>query len=64
MTTRQHADAIGVSLIFGGREVSCGFTGTYDSSMARVDGTALVGKNSVAFTAKLMLKTALQPPLT
>ena len=59
LTTRQHADAPGVRLLFGGREVSCGFTGVYSDGEAEVNGTALVGKNSVWFTAKLELRSAL-----
>ena len=59
LITRQHAEAIGVILLFGGREVTCGFTGTYSDGEAEVDGTALVGKNSVSFHAKLTLKSSL-----
>jgi T3SS negative regulator,GrlR len=58
LTTRQHAEAIGVNLLFAGREVTCGFTGVYSDDAAEVDGTALVGKNSVSFRAKLALKSA------
>ncbi|WP_044592998.1 hypothetical protein [Bradyrhizobium sp. LTSPM299] len=56
LTTSQHADAIGVRFLFGGREVTCGFTGTYSDEAAIVDGTALVGKKSVPFRATLNLK--------
>jgi T3SS negative regulator,GrlR len=59
LTTRQHAEAIGSNPVFGGREVTCGFTGVYSDHEAMVDGTALVGKASVSFTAKLVLKSAL-----
>lgn len=59
LTTRQHAEAIGFNPLFGGREVTCGFTGVYSDREAEVDGTALVGKTSVSFTAKLTLKSAL-----
>jgi T3SS negative regulator,GrlR len=59
LTTRQHAEAIGVRLLFGGREVTSGFTGIYFHDAAEVNGTALVGKTSVSFTAKLALKSAL-----
>jgi hypothetical protein len=48
-----------VRLLFGGREVTCGFTGVYSDDAAEVNGTALVGKTSVSFTAKLALKSAL-----
>jgi hypothetical protein len=60
LITHQHAEALGVTLVFGGREVACGFTGSYsDRGEAEVDGTALVGKTSVLFHAKLALKFSL-----
>ena len=59
LITHQHAEALGVTLVFGGREVACGFTGTYSNGEAEVDGTALVGKTSVLFHAKLALKFSL-----
>ena len=59
LITQQHAEAVGVNLLFGGREVTCGFTGVYSNNEAEVDGTALVGKRSVSFNAKLVLKWAL-----
>ncbi|MHC2332946.1 GrlR family regulatory protein [Bradyrhizobium sp. USDA 4454] len=59
LTTGQHADAVGVNFLFGGREVTCGFTGTYGDGSATVHGTALVGKVSVPFRAILDLKAAL-----
>ena len=55
LITGQHTQAVGVILLFGGREVTCGFTGTYSDGEAEVDGTALVGKTSVLFHAKLTL---------
>jgi hypothetical protein len=59
LITQQHAEAVGVNPLFGGREVTCGFTGVYSDDEAEVDGTALVGKKSVSFNAKLVLKSAL-----
>jgi hypothetical protein len=59
LTTRQHTEAIGLNLLFGGREVTCGFTGIYSDGAAEVEGTALVGKNSVFFVAQLVLKSVL-----
>ncbi|KJC56628.1 hypothetical protein UP10_33675 [Bradyrhizobium sp. LTSPM299] len=59
LTTSQHTDAVGVTFLFGGREVTCGFTGTYGDGSATVDGTALVGKKSVPFRATLNLKAGL-----
>jgi hypothetical protein len=56
LINRQHAEAIGINFAFGGRDVTCGFTGIYSQGLAEVDGTALVGKTSVMFRAKLILK--------
>ena len=56
MLVHQHTEAPGLNLVFGGREVSCGFTGTYSDGAADIDGTALVGHYSVPFRAKLTLK--------
>ena len=56
LITRQHTEAIGKNLAFGGRDVPCGFTGTYTDGQAHVEGTALVGKTSVSFHADLELK--------
>jgi hypothetical protein len=53
LTTFQHAKPVGVVPLFGGREVTCGFTGTYSSDSAVVSGTALVGKTSVLFETRL-----------
>ncbi len=32
--------ALGVDLLFGGREATCGFTGIYSNDEAEVDSTA------------------------
>jgi hypothetical protein len=56
MIVNQHTEAPGLNLAFGGREVTCGFTGTYADGSADVEGTALVGKNSVLFNARLTLR--------
>jgi hypothetical protein len=55
LTTNQHTKSAGVLPLFGGREVTCGFTGTYSAEAAEANGTALVGKTSVLFNAKLTL---------
>jgi hypothetical protein len=60
MLVHQHTEAPGLNLVFGGREVSCGFTGTYSAGVADVDGTALVGQISLPFRAVLTLKVPLQ----
>jgi hypothetical protein len=57
LITHQHTEAKGKNLAFGGREVSCGFTGNYSDDRAEVHGTALVGRISVSFRAELALKS-------
>ena len=52
----QHTEAPGLNLVFGGREVTCGFTGSYSEGTADIDGTALVGSYSIPFRAQLTLK--------
>jgi hypothetical protein len=59
MIVNQHTEAPGLNLVFGGREVSCGFTGIYSAGMAKIDGTALVGQISLSFHAVLTLKVPL-----
>jgi hypothetical protein len=59
LTTLQHAKPTGVLPLFGGREVTCGFTGTYSDDSAVVSGTALVGKTSVLFETRLKFREAL-----
>jgi hypothetical protein len=58
LITHQHTEAVGVNLAFGGREVTCGFTGLYSDGQAEVQGTALVGKTSVLFVAALKMEAA------
>jgi hypothetical protein len=56
LITHQHTEAVGLTLVFGGREVGCGFTGIYkEDGTATVGGTALVGRTSVSFRADLTL---------
>ncbi len=59
MIVNQHTEAPGLNLVFGGREVTCGFSGTYSDGAADIDGTALVGSFSIPFRAQLALKSAL-----
>ncbi|KYK44909.1 MULTISPECIES: GrlR family regulatory protein [Bradyrhizobium] len=59
LVVNQHAEAVGRTLAFGGREVTCGFSGDYFPGGADVEGMALVGKTSVTFTARLTLKDAM-----
>lgn len=56
MIVHQHTEAPGLNLVFGGREVTCGFTGSYAEGAAEIDGTALVGSYSIPFRAQLTLK--------
>ena len=59
LTANQHAKIAGALPLFGGREVTCGLTGTYSGDVVEADGTALVGKTSVTFHARLTLRKAL-----
>ncbi|MEY9184912.1 hypothetical protein ABIG06_006439 [Bradyrhizobium sp. USDA 326] len=59
LVVNQHTESIGRTLAFGGREVTCGFSGDYSSGGAEVEGMALVGKTSVTFMARLTLKDAM-----
>ena len=59
LITNQHAKSVGALPLFGGREVTCGFSGSYATDGAEVQGTALVGKTSVLFHARLTLRAAL-----
>jgi hypothetical protein len=59
LTTSEHTKSAGVLPLFGGRDVTCGFTGLYSADTAQVSGTALVGKTSVMFVARLMLRSKL-----
>lgn len=56
LMTKQHTQAVGLNLVFGGRDVSCGFSGTFGHDSAEVFGTALVGKTGVSFRALLAMK--------
>ena len=60
LITNEHTRSVGVRPLFGGREVTCGFTGGYTGDGAEVNGTALVGKTSVSFHAKLTLHLAVR----
>jgi hypothetical protein len=57
LITNEHAKSAGTRPLFGGREVTCGFTGAYSADAADVNGTALVGKTSVVFHARLQLRS-------
>ncbi len=59
LTTNQHTKSAGVLPLFGGREVTTGFMGTYSADAAMANGIALVGKTSVLIETKLTLLSAL-----
>ena len=49
----QHTRATQVNPLFGGGEVSIGVSGTYTNTAGTMNGTALVGKQSLMFKATL-----------
>jgi hypothetical protein len=57
LITNEHTKSAGSLPLFGGREVTCGFSGSYAADGADVQGTALVGKTSVFFHARLTLRS-------
>lgn len=59
LTVNQHTQALGRNFAFGGREVTCGFSGAYAPGGADIEGMALVGKTSVTFAVRLTLKEAM-----
>ena len=63
LITHQHTESPGKSPLFGGREVGCGFSGSYTDGTAQVNGTALVGKASIAFRANMRLLVLFSPEL-
>jgi hypothetical protein len=54
MVTNQFAPTRAAKPVFGGREVSTGFSGTYSNDEAEVYASSLVGKISISFRAKLI----------
>ena len=52
---QEHTSAKAENLLFGGREVGIGFSGTCDNQGARLEATALAGKRSLRMTAELRL---------
>ena len=49
----QHTPSPVDAPVFGGQQVSIGFSGTFTGAAATMNGTALVGKASVIFQATL-----------
>jgi hypothetical protein len=48
---REHTKTFGERPVFGGKEVSIGFSGTYTDDGAEGSATALAGKRSIRFNA-------------
>jgi hypothetical protein len=55
LTNQEHTPAGGERPVWERRVVTMGFAGTYTDETIEVDGTSLVGKQSVRFNAKLKL---------
>jgi hypothetical protein len=57
LVTIEHTRSVGQLPLFGGREVTSGFSGTYFGDEAIATGMSLVGKTSVLFEARLKFRT-------
>jgi len=55
MVNQEHTPARGEDPVFGGHEIGIGFAGTCDARDAVLEGTALAGKRSIRFEARLEL---------
>ena len=55
LINHEHTQSQGERPVFGGREVSIGFSGTYDAQGALGEATALAGKRSIRFRTVLRL---------
>lgn len=55
---QEHTPARGENPLFSGHEVGIGFTGSYTSEGAELEGIALAGKRSLRLAASLKLMTA------
>lgn len=53
VVVNQHTPTLEANPLFGGREVGIGFTGPCTDNSATVDGTALVGRESMIFRGTL-----------
>lgn len=53
LINHEHTPTYGDRPVFGGRDSSIGFTGTYTDDGAQADAMALVGSRSVRFKATL-----------
>jgi hypothetical protein len=59
MVNQEHTPAKHAKPLFGGHQVGIGFAGTWEGEHAEVEATALAGKRSIRFSAKLQLLRAL-----
>ena len=59
LTTREHTKSVGELPLFGGREVTTGFIGSYAGDEVTASGTALVGKTSVMLDVKMTFRCEL-----
>ena len=57
LITNEHTRSVGELPLFGGREVTSGFSGTYTSDEAFATGMSLVGKTSVLFEARMKFRS-------
>ena len=57
LITNEHTRSVGELPLFGGREVTSGFMGSYSGDEAFATGMSLVGKTSVLFEARLRFCT-------
>jgi hypothetical protein len=55
MVNQEHTPARGEDPVFGGHEIGIGFAGTCDGTGGFLEGTALAGKRSIRFEARLKL---------
>jgi T3SS negative regulator,GrlR len=54
---REHTKTLGERPLFGNKDVSIGFSGTYNEAGAEASATALAGKRSIRFRAMMRLLT-------
>ena len=60
----QHTPSPDTTPLFGGRQVGIGFTGRPQGNRFILDGTALVGRESMPFRASMMFLVELDDPAT
>ncbi|WP_133768685.1 GrlR family regulatory protein [Enterovirga rhinocerotis] len=60
VVVNQHTPSTSQFPLFGGRQVGIGFSGTDSGGRIVLDGTALVGRESMIFRASLMFLAALE----